>query len=83
MATLEIHIPIEVVEAGIASVYGLEYPVEVLDVILEESSGDLVILIYVDDADVSEVACADEIKEHDFSDTWTVTTTRDFIEGVL
>lgn len=83
MATMEICIPIEVVEAGIANVYNLEYPVGVLDVILEESSGDLVILVYVDDEDICSEACADVIKDPRFSDTWTVTTTRDFIEGVL
>jgi len=83
MATLEINVPIEFVEAEIKNVYGLDYGVEVLDVVLDDMSGDLVFLVHVDDDEFPEIALVGEASEDPSSDTWTVTTTADFVEGIL
>ena len=83
MATLEISIPIEVVEAEVKNVYGLDYGVEVLDVVLDEASGDLVMLVYVDDEEFAEISLFNEVKDGSITDTWGITTTSDFIEGIL
>jgi hypothetical protein len=83
MATLEISIPIEVVEAEVKNIYGLDYGVEVLDVVLDEASGDLVMLVYVDDEEFAEISLFNEVKDSGLTDTWGITTTADFIEGIL
>lgn len=83
MATLEINIPIEVVEAAIKNNYGLDYGVDVLDMFLDEPSCDLVIVVYVDDEEFSDISMFDKVNEKSFSDTWTVTNTTDFVEGIL
>jgi hypothetical protein len=83
MATMEVSIPVEVVEAEIKNVYGLDYPVELLDITLDESTGDVVMLVFVDDDEFSEISMFGAVSNTDLTDTWTVTTTADFIQGIL
>jgi hypothetical protein len=83
MATMEINVPVEIVEAGIQNVYGLEYPIELLDVVLDELSGDLVMNVYIDDEEFTEITPGDILDAVPYTDTWTVTTTADFTKGIL
>jgi hypothetical protein len=52
-------------------------------VVLDETSGDLVMLVYVDDEEFAEISLFNEVKDSGLTDTWGITTTADFIEGIL
>lgn len=73
MACVEINIPVEVIEAELQRVYGSDDPVEVLGVEFDEFSNDVVFVVRLDVED-------DEISE---IDNWTVTTTQDFVQGLI